>query len=236
LHRAGGGQAGQGGLTGLLQTVRGCVRFFLVRLGPVLELYASPVNFEPQAPLFPISSPAEYAGELAEKLGTFYTTGMVEDHGGLCNGRLDEAAFLDQCDQALRERERMMAFELDRFQEGLFFCLFDTPDRVQHMFWRYREKEHPANRRTDYQSVPPNGDFAGETIIEEHYRRLDALLARAVAHADHHTLVIVLSGHGFQSFQRGMHFNTWLHQQGLFALPDGTQPGEETSECLHGVH
>ena len=32
-----------------------------------LELYASPVNFDPDAPLFPISAPPEYAGELAER-------------------------------------------------------------------------------------------------------------------------------------------------------------------------
>ena len=39
-----------------------------------------------------------------------------------------------------------MLHELERFDEGLFYCLFDTPDRVQHMFWRFREPDHPANR------------------------------------------------------------------------------------------
>ncbi|MGH7320264.1 MAG: hypothetical protein ACRELA_11660, partial [Candidatus Rokuibacteriota bacterium] len=33
---------------------------------PVLELYASPVNFDPEAPMFPISAPPSYARELAE--------------------------------------------------------------------------------------------------------------------------------------------------------------------------
>ena len=92
--------------TGLLQSVRGMVRFHLVRLEPVFELYASPVNFDPETPLFPISAPPQYARELAAQVGTFYTTGMVEDHGGLNNGRFDEEAYLDQCDGVLRERER----------------------------------------------------------------------------------------------------------------------------------
>ena len=57
-----------------------------------------------------------------------------------------------------------MLHELERFDEGLFYCLFDTPDRVQHMFWRFREPDHPANRgeppspelaRRDRGSVPP---------------------------------------------------------------------------------
>src|SRR5262245_52689329 len=50
--------------TGLLQSVKGIVRFHLVSVAPVFELYASPVNFDPDWPMFPISSPPEYAAEL----------------------------------------------------------------------------------------------------------------------------------------------------------------------------
>jgi predicted AlkP superfamily phosphohydrolase/phosphomutase len=151
---------------GLLQSVHGMVRFYLVRMEPIFELYASPINFDPDAPLYPISSPPEYAWELASNLGTFYTTGMVEDHSGIKNERLSEAAYLEQCEGVLRERERMMLYELERLRNGLFFCLFDTPDRLQHMFWRFRESEHPAN----------NGDVMPEMkhVIEDHYRICDA--------------------------------------------------------------
>ncbi len=131
---------------GMLQSAAAMVRFHLVALEPQLELYASPVNFDPGAPLFPISHPWDYAAELQRAVGTFYTTGMVEDHGGLNNGRFDERAYLDQCDQVMREREAMLHHELDRLTDGLLFCLFDTPDRLQHMLWRFREPAHPANR------------------------------------------------------------------------------------------
>ena len=213
--------------TGLLQAVHGIVRFYLVRLAPVFELYASPVNFDPATPLFPISSPPEYAQELAEQVGTFYTTGMVEDHGGLNNGRLSEMAYLEQCQLVLRERQQMMRYELERLTEGLFFCLFDTPDRVQHMFWRFGEREHPA-----YQ-----GDAALEMsrAIEEHYRACDAVVGSALAYADAQTLVIVLSDHGMNSFQRGVHLNTWLYDNGLLALHDGIRPGEEASNLFRHV-
>jgi predicted AlkP superfamily phosphohydrolase/phosphomutase len=207
--------------TGLLQAVSGMVRFHLVRLEPVLELYASPINFDPDTPLFPISSPPTYARELAAQLGTFYTTGMVEDHGGLNNGRFDEAAYLDQCAQVLRERERMMLHELERLREGLFFCLFDTPDRVQHMFWRFREPEHPANAR--------HGAGAWEHVIREHYRACDVVVGKALQYSNTETLCIVLSDHGFNSFRRGVNLNTWLHDHGLLALQDCVQPGEEAS-------
>jgi predicted AlkP superfamily phosphohydrolase/phosphomutase len=213
--------------TGMLQSVRGMVRFFLVRTAPALEFYASPINFDPDAPPFPISSPPDYAAELAARVGTFHTTGMVEDYDGLINGRLDEGAFLDQCAAILRERERMMQFELERFREGLFFCLFDTPDRLQHMFWRFREPEHPANR------AAPAAEWSH--AIEDHYRACDAIVGRALPYADDQTLVIVLSDHGFNSFQRGVSLNTWLHGQGLLALHEGVQPGEEAGDFLRNV-
>ena len=44
----------------------------------------------------------------------------------------------------------MMLNALDSFDDGLFYVLFDTPDRIQHLFWRFREPDHPANR-----GVPP---------------------------------------------------------------------------------
>ena len=213
--------------TGLLQSVRGMVRFYLVRLEPVLELYASPVNFDPDSPLFPISAPAEYANELAGKLGTFYTTGMVEDHGGLNNGRLSEAAYLQQCEGVLREREQMMRYELERLDAGLFFCLFDTPDRVQHMFWRFLDGRDPAN----------HGHAAAELarVIAEHYRACDAIVGRALQYVDDQTLFIVLSDHGMNSFQRGVHLNTWLHDHGLLALRNGVKPGEAAGDFFHSV-
>ncbi len=213
---------------GMLQSVSGQVRFYLTQLTPVLELYASPINFDPDAPLFPISHPAEYVSELAGRLGTFYTTGMAEDHDGLNHERFDEAAYLQQCEVVLRERVKMMHFELERFKQGLFFCLFDTPDRLQHMFWRFREANHPANH---------NGEATGAMrhIIEDHYRTCDRIVGQALRYADDDTLVIVLSDHGMNSFQRGIHLNTWLYDNGFLALNDGVRPGEEAGEFFRGV-
>lgn len=204
---------------GLLQSVKGVVRFYLRQIQPAFEFYASPINFDPEAPLFPISSPAEYAGEIQARLGTFYTSGMAEDHDGLIYGRFDEAAYWDQCALVMRERENMMFYELRRFSEGLFFCLFDTPDRLQHMFWRFREQDHPANR----------DNFSSDMgrAIEEHYRTLDAIVGEAMEYVDDQTLFIVLSDHGMNSFQRGLNLNTWLYHNGFLTLKNGAKPGEE---------
>ena len=213
---------------GPIQSVRGMVRFYLTRLGPAFEMVASPINFDMDAPMFPISSPPEYAKELATKLGPFYTAGMVEDHNGLNNGRFNEFAYLEQCDLVIQERENMMFYELDRFKEGFFFCLFDTPDRLQHMFWRFRETDHPANQ----EGARPEEMMC---IIEEHYRACDAIIERALQYVDDQTLFIVLSDHGMNSFQRGFHLNTWLYNHNLLALKSGIQPGEEAGDFFHSI-
>lgn len=212
---------------GLFRSVRGMVRFYLVRTAPVFELYASPINFDADAPLFDISFPAGYAVELSKQIGTFYTTGMPEDHNGLNNGRFGEEAYLAQCELLLDERRRMMRYELERFTEGFFFCLFDTPDRIQHMFWRFGSPNHPAS------SELMKPEFL--RTVEDHYRACDAIVGEAMKHADDQTLFIVCSDHGMNSFERGFHLNTWLHDQGLLTLKRGLTPGEAESDLLRHV-
>jgi predicted AlkP superfamily phosphohydrolase/phosphomutase len=211
----------------MLQSVSGIARFYVRQLAPHLEFYVSAVNFDPAAPMFPVSSPGNYAAELSEKIGLFSTLGMAEDHNGLNNGRLDESAYLQHCELVVRERECMMRFELDRFGEGLFFMLYDTPDRVQHMMWRFRDSQHPGFER----------DLAPElaTRIEEHYQRCDALLGAVLDKADENTLLMVLSDHGFGSFRRAFDTNTWLWQNGLLALKDGRKPDASLGEGFPAV-
>jgi predicted AlkP superfamily phosphohydrolase/phosphomutase len=152
---------------------------------------------------------------------------MAEDHNGLNNGRLDEEAYLQHCELVLKEREQLMRFELGRFKEGFFFFLFDTPDRLQHMMWRFRDRGHPLHNRD------ADRDFT--TRIEQHYQRCDALLGSVLDHVDENTLLIVLSDHGFNTFRRAFDTNTWLFQNGLLALKDGKKPGQDLGEAFAAV-
>ena len=212
---------------GLLQNIRGLVRFYLVSTEP-LRLFASPVHFDPEAPLFPISQPWDYAAELRRSLGPFATLGLAEEHNGLTNARFDESGFLSQCLDILHERRAMMHHELSRHDRGLFYCLFGTPDRIQHMFWRFREPDHPAN-----QGVPPSPEMA--RVVGDFYRRCDEIVGEALEYSDPRTLFIVLSDHGFNSFRRQVHLNGWLHRQGYLVLKAGVEAGEGAGDLLRSV-
>jgi len=206
----------------MLQSVTGIARVYIRQIEPHIEFYVSAVNFDPAAPLFPVSAPPNYAKDAAAQIGLFSTLGMAEDHNGLNNGRFDEKAYLDQCELVIQERERLMRYELSRFSEGFFFLLYDTPDRVQHMLWRFRDPEHPG--------YEPDLARAYSTLIEQHYARCDKLLEPVFDHVDEDTLLIVLSDHGFNTFRRAFDTNTWLWQNGLLALKDGKKPSEDLGE------
>jgi predicted AlkP superfamily phosphohydrolase/phosphomutase len=96
------------------------------------------------------------------------------------------------------------------------------------MFWRFSEPGHPANRDAPW-------DPEWEHVIEDHYRRCDEIVGDALAASDPETLFLVLSDHGFTSFQRKFHLNYWLHEAGYLTLKNGTEPGPEAGDLLESV-
>ena len=111
---------------------------------PELEVYVTPVNIDPGRPDLPISHPVTYSIYLANLFGPYATLGLAEDTWALNEEVLDDHAFLVQCYGNHEDRERMFFDALEKTPQGLCACVFDTTDRVQHMFWRYLEEGHPA--------------------------------------------------------------------------------------------
>lgn len=195
---------------GLGRRVRGVVRFYLLKVEPDLELYMTPVQVDARRPAFPISYPDEYAGELAENIGYYHTLGMPEDTNAFSDDCLTAEAFIQSCDTIMRERERMLWWETEQFRGGIFAFVFDTTDRIQHMFWRTRDKEHPFY---DESFAVKYGN-----VIPDYYRRMDRILGRLLDYMDSKTLLMVISDHGFTSFRKAVHVNSWLAHNGFLSL------------------
>ncbi len=203
---------------GLGMKIRGMSRFLLLETSPHLKLYMTAINIDPDRPALPISNPVTYSMYLSKTQGRFCTLGLAEDTWALNERVLDEKAFLKQAYLIHEEREKMFFDALARTRRGSVVCVFDITDRVQHMFWRYLEADHPAN--TDKEAE----DHRDEIL--ELYRRMDDLLGRTLEQVDDDTALIVMSDHGFNSFRRGVNLNTWLYQNGYLALHNSPR-GEE---------
>ncbi len=198
--------------TGLFQHIDGIMKFYLVEAQPEFKLYVSPINFDPRHPFFPISYPSSYSNEIAQKNGLFYTQGMPFESWGVNEGLLSEGPFLSQVKQAFKERRDLLNLELGRFKKGILFCYFGMPDIIQHMFWRYIDPGHPF-----YNAAGAN---KYKFTIDEWYERMDAVLGDAMKHIGPQDTIIVLSDHGFNTFRRSVHINSWLMENGYLALKD----------------
>ena len=135
-------------------SARGICRFYLKEISPEVEVYVTPVNIDPGHPDLPISHPVTYSIYLAKLFGPYATLGLAEDTWALNEEVLDDDAFLAQCYGNHEDRERMFFDALEKTPQGLCACVFDTTDRVQHMFWRYLDKDHPAARDVPQDQQP----------------------------------------------------------------------------------
>lgn len=195
---------------GLFKRARGIFKFYLAETGPGFKLYISPINLDPRDPFFPISYPQNYSRELAGMIGLFHTQGMPVDTWAVNEKRLGEKELLEQIDSVFRERRFVMDEELARFKEGLFFVYFDAADITQHMFWRYRDERHPL-----YEKDAP-AEY--KEAIRNCYIKLDAVVGDVLAGLKGGDTLIVLSDHGFGTFRRAAHINSWLKANGYLKL------------------
>ena len=195
--------------------VRGIARFYVTSMTPDFKLYVTPINIDPGKPALPISWPRIYSIYLSKLLGEFATLGLAEDTWALNEGVIDEEAFLQQALDHHAERERMFFNALEKSRDGAVVCVFDGTDRLQHMFFRYLDSKHPANRGRDTVQYR-------DTILQM-YQRCDEMIGRVQRQLGPRDQFMVISDHGFQSFRRGINLNAWLHQNGLLHL-DPTKP------------
>jgi len=207
--------------------VPGICRFYLDAVEPHLKLYVSPINFDPRRPAFPISHPPDYAEELAEEIGLYHTVGQAEDTWSLNEGQVSDETFLAQCDRVIQEREAMLLYELERFERGLFVTVFDTPDRIQHMFWRFEDPAHPLQ--------DPQQAERYREVFARLYRTMDRILGEVMERVDEDTVLMVLSDHGFSQFRQAVHLNRWLVEEGFMALKPAVGEAKPAQEFFASV-
>ena len=91
------------------------------------------------------------------------------------------------------------------------------------MMWRARDPQHPA-----YDAAT---DSRNAAVVEELYQGLDTVVADTMARLGPDDLLVVMSDHGFTSWRRAFHLNSWLRDNGYIALKD---PALEDDPGLFG--
>ena len=188
----------------IFNKVNGIGKFYLKSIRPDFELYLSPINFDPEKPLYPISYPANYIKDLEKKFGPFYTQGLPVDTWAYEEGIFDDKAFLKHSQEILDEHEKIFFWELNKFQDGLFVGYFGSVDSIQHMFWRAMQDKNSQYKDT----------------IMSYYRKMDDIVGKTMRKMDKNTTLIILSDHGFGPFDYEVNLNNWLKDNGYMVLRD----------------
>ena len=193
--------------------LHGIFHAMVLETDPNFQLYISPIEIDPKKPKFPIAT-EDYAATLAAGSGRFHTLGMMEDTNALADDILTDEQFLALVKGAHEEAVELFWQGFDQSNSGLYSFVFTGVDRIQHMFWRYIDPEHPLY----------DEDLADtfEGVILRAYQDLDKVVGDLHQRLDRQrdTLLIV-SDHGFNSYRRSFHVNSWLVQRGYMTLHDG---------------
>lgn len=185
-----------------------------------LKLYLSPINIDPGKPSMPISHPRIFSVYLAKLLGSYATLGMAEDTWALSEKVLSEEAFIDQTYAYHFEREKVFFDAFKKYKNGLIVQVFEATDRMQHMFWRYLDDANsPADTLSEKKNV--------KEAICVSYQVMDDFLGKLRKKMRDDDLLMIVSDHGFNKFNRGFHLNSWLHKEGYLVLKEGkTESGK----------
>ena len=208
-----------------LVRVHGMAQIHLVKASNDLQLYISPVNWQPENPPAAMSSPDGFAEELYDRLGPYRTLGWAEATWPLNEDRLDEQTFMEDLYRAFDDRAQVILNRIDARRWDLLVGVIESTDRVQHMMWRLIDPSHPMY---DAQLAARFGDS-----IERVYRRCDEFVGQVLQRIGPDIPVLIVSDHGFHSFRYSVNLNTWLVEKGYMVL-EGQRPGEKKLDDLFG--
>ncbi len=212
------------GLPMHLADMSGIVRFYAKQLRPSFQLYASPVNIWAAAPAQPIASGDEFAEEIHEKIGSYYTQGLPEETNALKDGLFDDDDYLSQVALVQQETLGMLDMALARFERGdMTFVYMSDLDLQCHMLWRHGDPKYldaPPHPAWDEEAARKHAD-----AIEQLYEHVDRTLGEVRQRLPEEALLLVMSDHGFLPQTRSFHLNAWLRDHGWLVLKEGARTG-----------
>jgi predicted AlkP superfamily phosphohydrolase/phosphomutase len=175
-------------------SVRGMFRIFARQFHPRFQLYVSAVNIDPDSPALPVAQPASWGRTVVRDVGPYYTMGTPEDTSALRQGVFSLPEFLSQTRLVFEDERKLLRYSLDQFDRGLLFFYFSAIDQNSHMLWGKHDDE-----------------------LVKIYHAVDEAVGEVMERSAGAGL-IVMSDHGFSTFDRAVHLDAWLRNRGFLAL------------------
>ena len=189
---------------GFAFSVQAVTQAILTETGDRVSLYFLPLQIHPLHPLWPYATPSSLVKDSWKTAGPFLTLGWPQDTNALEDGCISDEQFLSLCDSIFSSRKKIFFNQLDKFREGVLAGIFDCLDRVQHMFLR-----------------------SDPELVEQWYIKLDEFVGEVQDHINKLGLekvrFLILSDHGFKTFENKIHLNHWLVENGYMTLSRQTE-------------
>jgi hypothetical protein len=133
-------------------SVKAVTRVLLSITSKEPALYFLPLQLHPLKSPWPYGTPRRLMKEVWRNPGPYLTLGWPQDTTGLEEGFINSEQFLNLCTLIFEHRELTFLNMIDKYEEGILACVFDSLDRIQHMYLKDRFD-----------------------VVEEWYLRLDTL-------------------------------------------------------------
>jgi len=128
--------------------------------------------------------------------------------------------------RAFDDRAHVIMNRLKARNWDVLVGVIESTDRVEHMMWRLTDKKSPLY----------NADLAAKygDSIERVYRRADAFVGEVMQQLEPGTQIMIVSDHGFHSWNKAVNVNTWLVEQGFMVLKGQGESRDRKLDDLFG--
>lgn len=109
----------------------------------------------------------------------------------------------------LENKRRVLLGLLDEYDPDFLMAVFIAPDRLQHLWWRWimENKDVPTESFKD--------------LIKQLFFKLDETIGAICGRLTERDIILVVSDHGFTSFNKTFYLNSWLAREGFLKFKDG---------------
>jgi len=200
------------------QTLNSNVRFRVIRLEPDgdfrVRMVVDALNRFSVEPREAAAELSEAAGPMLDFVDNFPPQLIYYDE--------DRDAFLDETEQSLAWHTRAADWVAGTKRPDVFIHDVYTPNQMLTSRWWMGYIDPQSTR---YGDVTEEERAQRWAEIHEMYRGLDAIIGRALEHADENTVVVLSSDHGAAPLDQGVRLNNLFQQKGWLATKTDPNTG-----------